>query len=131
MTAIASNEASGHSIGAIPSRFEGPVVLVVGPGLKTNLAADPGFGSAAFGDLAGLFLGRFPFWMRTHRAVTTGVDAGLVDVLLTGAVGGRLLAADEVSRRRHGRDRERAKARVRGTGSHDWVLRADMVRPCG
>src|ERR1700722_7059506 len=131
MTATASNEASGHSIGAIPSRFEGPVVLVGGTGPQNNLAADPGYGSAAFGDLAGLVLGRFPFWMRTHRAVTTGVDAGLVDVLLTGAVGGRLLAADEVSRRRHGRDRERAKARVRGTGSHDWVLRADMVHPCG
>src|ERR1700733_9371070 len=116
MTAIASNEASGHSIGAIPSRFEGPVVLVVGPGLKTNLAADPGLGSAAFGDLAGLLLGRFPFWMRTHRAETADVDAGLVDVLLTGAVDGRLLA-EEGGRQRHGRDRpERGNARVPSAG---------------
>src|ERR1700748_1152062 len=63
----------------------------LGPGLQNNLAADPVCGSTAFGDRLRPFLGRlFPFRMRTHRAVTAGVDAGLVNVvLLTGGVDGR------------------------------------------
>src|SRR5215813_14454758 len=53
-----------------------------GTGPANDLAADPVSGSAAFGDLGQPFLGWFPFWMRTHCAIATGVNASLVDVLL-------------------------------------------------
>src|ERR1700722_3871733 len=72
--------------------------------------------------------------MRTHRAVTTGADTGLVDGLLTVAIDGQrhIDYVDELPR--HSRNGpERNKARVRGAGSWDISDKervVGMIRPC-
>src|SRR5215469_18074271 len=78
------------------------------------------------GILAGLFLGRFPSWMRTHCAIATGVDTGLVDVLLT-VVDERQLTND--GERLHGRLGTRGFRRARSSGSRAGDRGRDMAVP--